>query len=139
MLWVKAFHIIFMVTWFAGLFYLPRLFVYHADTTDSTGTERFKLMERRLMTMTNVGAALTLTFGVWLLLGWRNDLVQAGWFHAKLGLVALLFVYHHICGRYSKAFQQDRNTKSSRFFRIFNEIPALLLIAVVLLAIVKPF
>lgn len=139
MLWVKAFHIIFMVTWFAGLFYLPRLFVYHADVKDSISNERFKLMERRLMTMTNIGAALTLIFGLWLLFSWRTDLAQAGWFHAKMGLVALLFAYHHLCGRYAKAFREDRNTRTSGYYRLFNEAPSLLLIGVVLLAMLKPF
>lgn len=137
MLWVKAFHIIFMVTWFAGLFYLPRLFVYHADTTDSISNERFKLMERRLMTMTNIGGALTLIFGIWLLLitSWMGQ----GWLHAKLALVAVLFAYHHMCGRYAKAFREDRNKHSSRFYRMFNEAPSILLIAIVILAVVKPF
>lgn len=139
MLWVKAFHIIFMVTWFAGLFYLPRLFVYHADTKDSISNERFKLMEKRLLIMTNIGAALTLFFGLWLLMGWRADLGSAAWFHAKMGLVALLFAYHHVCGRYVRVFRDDRNQKSSRFYRLFNEGPSLLLIAVVILATVKPF
>ena len=140
MLWIKAFHIIFMVTWFAGLFYLPRLFVYHADTTDNTSIERFKLMERRLMTMTNIGGALTLIFGVWLLMSYALQAYQGqGWLHAKLLLVAVLFVYHHLCGRYAKAFREDRNKKSSRYFRFFNEVPAILLIAIVILATVKPF
>lgn len=139
MLWVKAFHIIFMVTWFAGLFYLPRLFVYHAETTDDAGTQRFKIMERRLLALTNIGAALTLVFGLWLLLGWRGDLMAAGWFHAKLGLLILLFGYHHLCGRYARRFREDRNLKSSRYFRLFNEVPAVLLIAIVVLAVVKPF
>lgn len=140
MLWIKAFHIIFMVTWFAGLFYLPRLFVYHADTTDNTSIERFKIMERRLMTMTNIGGALTLIFGVWLLMSYALQAYQGqGWLHAKLALVAVLFVYHHLCGRYAKAFREDRNQKSSRYFRIFNEVPAVLLIAITILAVVKPF
>jgi putative membrane protein len=139
MLWVKAFHLVFMVTWFAGLFYLPRLFVYHADTKDNISNERFKLMERRLMIMTNIGAALTLIFGLWLLMGWRTDLASAGWFHAKLGLVVLLLAYHHVCGRYARVFREDRNSKSARFYRLFNEVPSLLLISVIVLAIVKPF
>ena len=139
MLWVKAFHIIAMVTWFAGLFYLPRLFVYHAATKDSISNERFKLMERRLLIITNIGAALTLVFGLWLLMGWRTDLAQAGWFHAKMGLVAVLFAYHHLWGRYTRSFRADRNTHSERFYRLFNEVPALLLVGIVVLAIVKPF
>ncbi len=140
MLWIKAFHIIAIVTWFAGLFYLPRLFVYHADTTDETGSARFKIMERRLLKLTNVGAALSLVFGLWLLLGWRGDLLHSGgWFHAKMALVLGLFAYHHICGRFVFQFSQDRNTRSARYYRFFNEVPALLLIGIVILAVVKPF
>lgn len=140
MLWVKAFHIIFLVTWFAGLFYLPRLFVYHADATDSTSIERFKIMERRLLIMTNIGAALTLIFGLWLLFSYALQAYQGqGWLHAKLGLVAILFAYHHICGRYVRAFREERNTHSSRYYRLFNEVPSILLISIVILAIVKPF
>lgn len=140
MLWVKAFHIIFMVTWFAGLFYLPRLFVYHADATDSTSIERFKLMERRLLIMTNIGGALTLFFGLWLLLSYALQVYQGqGWLHTKLGLVAILFVYHHLCGRYVRAFRDERNTHSSRFYRLFNEVPSVLLITIIILAVVKPF
>lgn len=139
MLWVKALHIIFMVTWFAGLFYLPRLFVYHATAKDSISNERFKLMEKRLLIITHIGAALTLVFGLWLLMGWRTDLAQAGWFHAKMGLVALLFAYHHLCGRYARHFREDRNNRSEGFYRLFNEAPALLLVLIILLAVVKPF
>ena len=140
MLWVKAFHIVFMVTWFAGLFYLPRLFVYHADVSDAPSNERFKLMEKRLMGITHIGAALTLIFGIWLLLGWRMDLLTgSGWFHAKLLLILALLGYHHACMRFVKIFREDRNQRSHRFYRIFNEAPALLLIAVVVLAVVKPF
>lgn len=140
MLWVKAFHIVFMVTWFAGLFYLPRLFVYHADTSDSISNERFKLMEKRLMGITHIGAGLTLLFGVWLLAGWRMDLFSNGaWFHAKLLLIFVLLGYHHACMRLVKVFREDRNQRSHKFYRVFNEVPALLLIAVVVLAVVKPF
>ncbi len=140
MLWIKAFHIIFLVTWFAGLFYLPRLFVYHADATDSISVERFKLMERRLLTMTNIGGALTLIFGLWLLLSYALQAYQGqGWLHAKLALVAALFVYHHLCGRYVRAFREDRNQHTSRYFRLFNEVPSVLLITIVILVVVKPF
>lgn len=140
MLWVKAFHIIFVVTWFAGLFYLPRLFVYHADTHDQISLDRFKVMERRLMGITHIGAALSLGFGVWLLAGWRMDLLtNGGWFHAKLALVLLLLGYHHACARLVRVFREDRNTRSHRFYRYFNEVPALLLIGIVLLAVAKPF
>ena len=138
MLWVKALHLIFMVTWFAGLFYLPRLFVYHADVKDSVSHERFILMERRLLTLTNIGAALTLVFGLWLL-SWRPDVASGGWFHAKMGLLVILFGYHHVCARYARQFRENRNTKTARFYRFFNEVPALLLIAIIILATVKPF
>lgn len=140
MLWIKAFHIIFVVTWFAGLFYLPRLFVYHADTQDTLSDERFKIMERRLMIMTHIGGTLSLLFGIWLLAGWRMGLLTgSGWFHAKLTLVALLLVYHHLCSRFVKTFRDNRNTRSAKFYRLFNEAPSVLLIAIVLLAVVKPF
>ena len=140
MLWIKAFHIIFVVTWFAGLFYLPRLFVYHVDATDSVSDERFKIMERRLLAITNIGAALALFFGVSLVVGWRMDLVSGGgWFHAKMLLVLALLGYHHVCARYVKAFRLGQNHRSSKFYRYFNEAPVLLLIAIIILAVVKPF
>ena len=140
MLWIKAFHIIFVVTWFAGLFYLPRLFVYHADVQDAASDARFKIMERRLMIMTHLGAALSLAFGIWLLLGWRAALLTgSGWFHAKLALVLLLLAYHHMCSRMVKALRDNRNSRSSRFYRLYNEAPSVLLIAIVILAVVKPF
>ena len=138
MLWVKAFHIIFMVTWFAGLFYLPRLFIYHVEATDVEGIERFKVMERRLMGITHIGGALTLLFGFWLLVGYRPDLLQAGWFQLKLLLVFGLVGYHFLCRNYAQRFATDGNRHSSRFFRIFNELPAVALIAIVLLAVLKP-
>ena len=140
MLWVKAFHIIFMVTWFAGLFYLPRLFVYHATTTDSVSDERFKVMERRLMIMTHLGSALTILFGLWLYLGYGIGRGAGnGWMHAKLSLVALLVVYHHLCMRYVKVFARNANTRSARYYRFFNEVPSVLLIGIVILVVVKPF
>ncbi|MGJ8668999.1 MAG: CopD family protein [Oceanococcus sp.] len=140
MLWVKAFHIVFVVTWFAGLFYLPRLFVYHADCSDRIGNERFKVMERRLLGITHIGGALSLLFGTWLLLGWRMDLLSSGgWFHAKLLLVFGLLSYHYACIRLVHVFREDRNMRSHKFYRYFNEAPVLLLIAIVILAVVKPF
>lgn len=140
MLWVKAFHIIFMVTWFAGLFYLPRLFVYHATTTDSISDERFKVMERRLMIMTHLGSLLTILFGLWLYLGYGiGKGAGNGWMHAKLSLVALLVVYHHLCMRYVKVFARNANTRSARYYRFFNEVPSVLLIGIVILVVVKPF
>jgi putative membrane protein len=136
-LWVKALHVIFVVTWFAGLFYLPRLFVYHADATDATGRERFKVMERRLYALMTMGAGVAGTLGAALL--WLNPgLLHAGWIHAKLALVAGLIVYHVWCGRLVSAFRDDRNAKSSKWYRFFNEVPTLFLFAIVILAIVKP-
>lgn len=138
MLWVKALHIIFMVTWFAGLFYLPRLFVYHAMSEDSAGRERFKVMERKLYYgIMTPGALLTIAFGLWLWLGWFRG---AGfWLHAKLALVVILIAYHLWCGRLLRAFRQDRNRRSHVWFRWFNEVPVAVLFAVVILVVVKPF
>jgi protoporphyrinogen IX oxidase len=138
MLWLKSFHIIFMVTWFAGLFYLPRLFVYHAGAHDRISLERFKLMERRLFWgIMTPGGALTILFGVWLWLGWFRG--SASWLHAKIALVALLVGYHLWCWRLLKDFAAERNTKSERWLRWFNELPAIILIATVLLVVFKPF
>lgn len=138
MLYVKAFHIIAMVAWFAGLFYLPRLFVYHADTQDETSNERFKIMERRLYYgITWPAALLTTVLGLWLLSYNPNYYLKAGWMHAKLTLVLILWGYHLLCGHYRNVFAQDKNQKSSRFFRIYNEMPTLLLVGIVLLVVVK--
>ena len=136
MLWIKALHLIFMVTWFAGLFYLPRLFVYHAMTEDSAGRERFKIMERKLFygIMTPSGV-LTIVFGTWLWLGYG---VTGGWLHAKLALVAVLVAYHIYCGKLLTDFKHDRNRHSHVWYRWFNEFPVLILIAVIILAVVKP-
>ena len=138
MLWIKALHVIFMVTWFAGLFYLPRLFVYHADATDAPGVARFKVMERRLYTMMTLGMVLTATFGVWLL-SLEPALLRLPWMHAKLALVACLLGYHFWCRQLVRAFRDDRNTHSSKWYRSFNEAPSLLLVGVVILVIVRPF
>jgi len=136
---VKALHIIFMVTWFAGLFYLPRLFAYHAQATDRPSLERFKVMERKLFWgIMTPGAVLTIGFGAWLWLGWFRG-AFGGWFHAKLALVALLVAYHLWCWRLLKAFAAERNTKSHVWFRWFNEFPVLVLAATVLLVVLKPF
>lgn len=138
MLWVKSFHIIFMVTWFAGLFYLPRLFVYHAAAQDRISLERFKVMERRLFWgIMTPGAVLTVAFGAWLWFGWFRG--ASGWLHAKIALVAVLAAYHVWCWRLLKAFAAERNTKSERWYRWFNEFPTLVLIATVLLVVFKPF
>ncbi len=136
MLWILAFHIIFMVTWFAGLFYLPRLFVYHAEASDEISLRRFEIMERRLLIIMNIGAAGTVIFGLWLLLGWW--LPPPLWLYVKLALVALLMLYHIYCRKLLTDFKQRLNRHSPGFYRWFNEIPALLLIAIVLLVVVKP-
>jgi putative membrane protein len=138
MLWLKAFHIIFVVTWFAGLFYLPRLFVYHADTSDQLGRERFKIMERRLFAIMTIGGSLAAVFGTAMLIS-APELLAAGWLQLKLLLVVALLGYHIWCHRLIVAFRQDKNRYSQRWYRIFNEAPSLLLIAIVALAVVKPF
>ena len=137
MLWVKALHIIFMVTWFAGLFYLPRLFVYHAMTEDRVSLERFSVMERKLFWgIMTPGGVLTIFFGLWLWLAWG---FSGGWLHAKLALTALLVVYHVWCGKLMLDFRAGRNRKSHVWFRWFNEAPTLVLFAVVILVVLKPF
>lgn len=138
MLWLKAFHIVFVITWFAGLFYLPRLFVYHADAADEQGRERFKVMERRLFAIMTVGASLAALFGV-LLVARTPALLEAGWLQAKLVLVAGLIGYHIWCYQLMLAFRRDENRRSQRWYRMFNEAPTLLLIAIVALAVVRPF
>jgi putative membrane protein len=136
--WIKAWHVIFMVTWFAGLFYLPRLFVYHAAATDSTGIERFRVMESRLFAIMTVGAVLTAVFGAWLVA--RNPaLLETGWLRVKLVLVVLLAGYHAWLGKLVADFAAGRNRHSPRWYRWFNEIPTLLLVAIVLLAVARPF
>ena len=138
MLFVKAFHIIAMVAWFSGLFYLPRLFVYHAEASDVVSVARFKIMERRLYyAITWPAALLTTLLGFWLISYNPAYYLKAAWMHAKLSLVVFLWIYHLLCGHYLKAFAQDKNKKSSRFFRIYNEVPTLLLIGIVLLVVVK--
>ncbi|MES1981289.1 MAG: protoporphyrinogen oxidase HemJ [Pseudomonadota bacterium] len=136
MLWIKSFHVIFMVTWFAGLFYLPRLFVYHAMSSDSTSIERFKIMERKLyFGIMTPGAVLTVLLGLWLWLGYG---ITGIWMHIKFTLVLLLLAYHWYCGKLLRDFKHDRNTRSHVFYRWFNEFPVLLLIVIVILVIVKP-
>jgi putative membrane protein len=136
MLWVKWLHIVFMVTWFAGLFYLPRLFVYHALSQDTLSRERFKVMERKLFWgIMTPGAVLTLFFGSWLWLGWG---FSGGWLHAKLAFALVLVGYHAWCGKLLLDFRRDRNRRSHIWFRWFNEFPVLVLFAVVFLAVFKP-
>ncbi len=134
----KALHVIAMVAWFAGLFYLPRLFVYHSQAKDKVGIARFKVMESRLYYAITWPAALATSFlGLGLLsLNWPYYR-HAGWMHAKLTLVLLLWVYHLSCGHYLKCFAKNKNTKTTLFFRIFNEVPTLLLIAIVFLVELK--
>jgi protoporphyrinogen IX oxidase len=137
MLWIKALHIIFIVAWFAGLFYLPRLFVYHAQSSDAASGERFKVMERKLyrgiMTPCMV---LTLVFGIWLWLGYG---FHGDWLRAKLVLVGLLVGYHFWLGRLAEDFAADANRRSHVFYRWINELPLVLLAAIVILVVVKPF
>jgi putative membrane protein len=136
MLWIKSLHIIFMVTWFAGLFYLPRLFVYHAQASDTPSVERFKIMERKLFFgIMTPGAVLTIVFGLWLWLGYG---IGGAWLHWKLALVALLVAYHLYCGKLLFAFKHDRNRHGHVFYRWLNEVPIVILFAAVLLAVVKP-
>jgi putative membrane protein len=137
MLWVKSLHIIFLVTWFAGLFYLPRLFVYHAMTEDAPGKARFKVMERKLYWgIMAPGGILTVVFGVWL---WALIGFTPAWLYAKVAAVALLVAYQLYCGKLLADFAHDRNTKSHVWYRWFNEVPTVLLFAAVILTVVKPF
>ncbi len=140
-MWLKAFHIIFMVTWFAGLFYLPRLFVYHAMAEDTISKERFKVMERKLFFgIMTPGMLLTFLFGFWMLGSYAWNLYgESGWLHVKLFLLVLLVGYHLACLKWLLDFKHDRNTHSHVFYRWINEIPVLFLFAIVILATVKPF
>lgn len=139
MLWVKAFHIIFMVTWFAGLFYLPRLFVYHAETHDDIGNERFKIMERKLFWgITTPGGIITIITGIWLIALMGTPILSLLWLQLKLALIAVLVVYHIWCGALVMIFKHDRNTHSHVWYRWFNEAPTLILIATILLVELQP-
>lgn len=140
MLWVKAFHIIAMVTWFSGLFYLPRLFVYHALSTDTISQERFKVMERKLYYgIMTPGALLTLGLGIWLLLGYGWAAYKTSlWLHLKLALVTILVLYHLYCNHLRLQFQKNQNRHSHVFYRWLNEFPILILVSIVLLTILKP-
>jgi len=135
---LKAFHIIFIVTWFAGLFYLPRLFVYHAMATDQTVRETLKVMERKLMVMTHIGGALACLFGLVLLYGLPVWLTQ-GWMQIKLGLVLLLVAYHFWCSRLVKDLARDEINHGDKWYRWFNEFPTVVLFSVVLLVVLRPF
>lgn len=141
MLWLKALHLIFMVTWFAGLFYLPRLFVYHAMSDDQISRERFKVMERKLYyVIMTPGMIFTFVFGIWMLSAYAWTLYAgSAWLMIKLILLLLLAIYHLFCGRWLNDFKYDRNRHSHVFFRKVNEIPVLFLFAIILLAVIKPF
>jgi len=141
MLWLKALHLIFMVTWFAGLFYLPRLYVYHAMSSDEISNERFKVMERKLFFgIMTPGMIATLLFGIWMLVAYDWAIyANAGWLHAKLALLALTLIYHYFCYQWLLDFKHDRNRRSHVFYRWMNEVPVLFLVGIVILAVVKPF
>ena len=141
MLWLKAFHVIAVICWFAGLFYLPRLFVYHAMTNDNISDARFKIMERKLyFGITTPGAVLTVIFGSWLLYDYAWDLYKGFmWLHIKLSLVIILLIFHIYCGYLMQQFKHNRNKHTHIYYRWINEFPVLILIAAVLLATVKPF
>lgn len=140
MLWLKAFHIIAVVCWFAALFYLPRLFVYHAMAEDQISRERFKVMERKLYRgIATPSALFTIILGLWMVALAPAYYLSAGWFHAKMGLVVLLIGYHHVCGRLLRQFANDTNHRSHVFYRWFNEAPVLALVGIVILVVVKPF
>ena len=138
MLWLKSFHVVFVIAWFAGIFYLPRLFVYHAQTEELPVKAQLKIMERRLFAMMTFGAVFALGFGAAMVAS-APSYLESGWLHAKFTLVLLLLAYHAWCYRLVVAFREDRNAHSSRWYRIFNEVPLLLLIGIVVLAVVKPF
>ena len=139
-LWLKAFHIIAVVTWFAAIFYLPRLFVYHADATDEVSRERFKIMERKLYRgIMTPSMVVVIALGVWMISLNSSFYMSQGWMHAKLTLVALLVMYHFYCGHLVKVFRDDMNTRGHVFYRWFNEIPVFMLIGIVILVVVRPF
>jgi putative membrane protein len=138
MLWLKAFHVIAVITWFAGLFYLPRLYVYHADAKDSISIARFVLMEHRLFALMTIGAVAAVVFGAAMLAAAPVYLTME-WLRIKLILVLLLIAYHAFCFKLMRDFAQNRNARSARWYRVFNEVPSLLLIGIVLLAVIKPF
>ncbi len=139
-LMVKAFHIIFVVTWFAGLFYLPRLYVYHAMTEDRPGIERFKAMERKLFVLMTVGGVAALIFGLWLTFAYAWEAyISSPWLQLKFALVALLIAFHCYCAKLMLDFRYDRNRHGHVFFRWLNEMPTLVLFAVVILTVAKPF
>ena len=140
MLWLKAFHIFFIVSWFAGIFYLPRLFVNHAMTEDQAISERFKIMERKLYRFVTPFMLLTIGLGIWMLYDYAwSAFSHMLWLHIKLLLVAFLIIYHLYCGSIVRQFATDRNRHSHLWYRWFNEIPVLFLLPIIILTVVKPF
>ena len=138
-LWLKAFHVIFMVAWFAGIFYLPRLFVNHAETNNQAIAEHLKGMEKRLLYFITPFAFLTLFFGVLIIYHMGIEWFKVSkWLHIKLTLVIILFIYHAYCFKILQTFKHDKNTRSGKFYRIFNEVPVLILFAIIILAYIKP-
>ncbi|MDX1492048.1 MAG: protoporphyrinogen oxidase HemJ [Pseudohongiellaceae bacterium] len=140
MLWVKAFHIVAVVCWFAAIFYLPRLFVYHAMAEDQVSKDRFVIMERKLFNgICTPSAIMTIVLGIVLISFNPSYYMSSGWMHAKLGLVALLIVYHFMCWRVLVQFRDGKNSRTHVYFRVFNELPVFLLIGIVILVVVRPF
>jgi putative membrane protein len=139
MLVVKALHIAFVISWFAGLFYLPRLFVNHAMAEDAATRERLALMEFKLYRFMTPLGILAVGLGLWLWFGYGDRIATGGWLHAKTALVLVLVAYHLYCGKLMRDFAADRNTRSHVWYRVFNEVPVLVLFAVVFLAVLKPF
>ncbi len=140
MLWVKAFHIISVITWFAALFYLPRLFVYHALSSDALSRARFKVMERKLYRgIMTPSLIVTVALGGWLSVEYWAVYAPQMWFQLKLGLVGVLVIYHFYCGHIVALFRDNRNTRTDKFYRWLNEFPVLILVAVVILVVVKPW
>ena len=136
MLWIKALHIVFVISWFAGLFYLPRIFVNLAQETETVAHARLLLMARKLYRFTSILMIPALVLGIWLWLGYG---FRGGWLHAKLALVLLAVGYHHACGSLLKKFENAANKRSHTWYRWFNEVPVVLLLAIVILVVVKPF
>jgi len=139
MLWIKAFHIIFVVCWFAGIFYLPRLFVYHAMAEDTATQAHLAVMERKLYRFVTPFAFLTIGFGLWLVLLNPGYYLKSGWFLLKLAFVVVLIAYHLYCGKLVRVFNAQQNQRSHVFYRWFNEAPVIALFAIVILAVVRPF
>lgn len=140
MIWVKAFHVIFMVTWFAGLFYLPRLYAYHADVEDEISNERFKIMEKKLFAIMTIGALITIVLGLWMLFDYAFSAYYTSfWLYIKLVLVVGLIYYHYYCYKVLVDFKFNANVRDRVYYKMINEVPVLFLIGIIILVIVKPF